>query len=390
MRARVPKGVTVFSEFSALAEKHGAINLGQGFPDFDGPADIREAAAKALRKGANQYAASAGLAELRSAIAQHAERFYDWKVDPHSMVVVTSGATEAIFDAISASVGPGDEVILFEPYYDSYAASVELAGATAKYVRLRPPDAQNHRFWFDESELASCFTARTRMLVLNNPHNPTGKVFTKEELGCIAELCIRHRVRVLSDEVYEHLVFSPARHIPVATLPGMAERTFTVSSGGKVFGLTGWKIGWAIAPPPLRDELQGVHQFVTFATATPLQLAIAFGLTLPDRYFSQFVESYRDKRDRLMQGLSAAGFIPFQPDGSYFILADATAWRFADDFELCRHLVSKVGVAAIPPSAFYSEAHRGEARQWARFAFCKKNETLDEASARLFRGRPLR
>jgi N-succinyldiaminopimelate aminotransferase len=376
---------TVFSEFSALAAKHGAVNLGQGFPDFDGPDAIKDAANRAIREGVNQYAMGTGMPELRAAIAEHSLRFYGMKVDPETMVSVTSGATEALFDAVMGLVDPGDEVILFEPYYDSYVANVLMAGGVPRYVLLQPPDAGHAAWWFDADELRAAFTDKTRLVILNTPHNPTGKVYTRSELEMIGALCARHGATLLSDEVYEHLVFPPARHIRPASLPGLGDLTVTVSSGGKSFSFTGWKIGWAIAPPPLRHAVQQAHQFVTFATAAPLQVAIAAALRLPEGYFSAFQEDYAKRRQILVEALSAAGFQPFLPEGTYFAIADVRSAGFEDDFAFCRHLAAEVGVAAIPPSAFYSDAHKHHARHLARFAFCKKEETLREAAARLMR-----
>lgn len=377
-------GTTVFSEFSALALEHGAVNLGQGFPDFDGPEEIKEAAKAAITGSANQYAVGAGARALREAIAAHAERFYGQRVDPESEVTVTSGATEALFDAILGLVNPGDEVILFEPFYDSYLACVQLAGGVAHGVRLRPPDPAHARWWFDEAELARAFTARTRLLVLNTPHNPTGKVFTAEELEAIAALAVRHDVVVLADEVYEHLVFRPLRHHRLATLPRMAERTLTVSSGGKSFSFTGWKIGWAIGTPSLRSAVQSTHQWVTFATAHPLQLAIAQALRLADGYFEGLEASYRQKRDALGAALGGAGLAPFPTDGTYFLVAPIPE-GFEDDFAFCRWLTRKVQVAAIPLSAFYLP--EAPDRRFARFAFCKTEPVLQEAARRLAAGR---
>lgn len=377
---------TVFSEFSALAARHGAVNLGQGFPDFDGPAAIKEAAQRAIRDGGNQYAMGAGARELRVAIAEHSARFYGQTVDPDTMVTVTSGATEAILDTLLGLVDPGDEVVAFEPFYDSYDANITFVGATARFVPLRPPDADHAQWWFDRDEVRAAFNPRTRLLILNTPHNPTGKVFTRDELTFLGELCAEFDVKVLSDEVYEHLVFEPARHLRPATLPGLAERTVTVSSGGKTFSLTGWKVGWVIAPPPLRDAVQRAHQFVTFATAAPLQAAMAEALRLPDAYFTELTASYAAKRERLLTGLREAGLTAFAPEGSYFILADITRQGFADDVAFCRHLVSEVGVAAIPPSVFYGPAHRHLGQGLARFAFCKTEAVLDEAVRRLRAG----
>ncbi|MGA9524830.1 MAG: aminotransferase class I/II-fold pyridoxal phosphate-dependent enzyme [Myxococcaceae bacterium] len=374
---------TVFSEFSALAAKHGAVNLGQGFPDFEGPEEIKLAAIRAIDGGVNQYAVGAGAEDLRRAIAAHARRFYGMEVDPSTMVTVTSGATEAIFDAILGLVDPGDEVVLFEPFYDSYEASVRMAGGVPRFVLLRPPDATHGAWWFDDAELEAAFGPKTKLVVVNTPHNPTGKVFTRDELTRIGALCLRHDAWILSDEVYEHLVFEPARHVRPATLPGLWDRTITVSSAGKTFSFTGWKVGWAIAPPHLRACVQSAHQFVTFATAAPLQSAVAQALALPDSYFVGLVEDYRRKRDFLVSALERAGLKPLLPEGAYFVMADLAGTGFDDDLAFCRYLTSEVGVAAIPPSAFYGPAHRSHGRRLARFAFCKREDTLQTAAERL-------
>ncbi len=379
-------GTTVFSEFSALAQKHGAVNLGQGFPDFDGPEEIKEAARRAIQDGVNQYAMGMGAKDLRQAIAEHAQRFYGQTVNPDTMVTVTSGATEAILDVILGLVDPGEEVIAFEPFYDSYDANITFVGAKARYVPLRAPDATHAEWWLDWAELEAAFTPRTRLLILNTPHNPTGKVFTREELERIGQLCVKHDVKVLSDEVYEHIVFAPARHVRPATLPVLADRTATVSSMGKSFSLTGWKIGWVIAPPPLRDAVQRAHQFVTFATASPLQVATAAALRLPDRYFQELAASYLARRDKLLEGLKEAGLPAHAPEGSYFILTDISHLGFPDDMAFCRHLVTQVGVAAIPPSVFYSPEHKTLGQGFARFAFCKTDGVLDEGARRLREG----
>ncbi|MDC0707527.1 aminotransferase class I/II-fold pyridoxal phosphate-dependent enzyme [Stigmatella sp. ncwal1] len=379
-------GTTVFSEFSALAVKHGAVNLGQGFPDFDGPEEVKEAAWRAIREGTNQYAPSMGARELRVAIAEHAARFYGQQVDPDTMVTVTSGATEALLDAILGLVDPGDEVIVFEPFYDSYVANIAFVGATPRYVPLRPPDAQHPTWWLDWAELEAAFSPRTRLLILNTPHNPTGKVFTREELERLGTLCERHGVKVLSDEVYEHIVFAPARHVRPSTLPVLADRTVTVSSMGKTFSLTGWKIGWIIAPPPLRDAVQRAHQFVTFATAAPFQSATAAALRMPDGYFQELAVRYLARREKLLHGLREAGLPAQAPEGSYFILADISRQGFPDDVAFCRHLVTQGGVAAIPPSVFYSPEHRYLGQGFARFAFCKTDGVLEEGARRLKQG----
>ncbi|MFB1485011.1 aminotransferase class I/II-fold pyridoxal phosphate-dependent enzyme [Corallococcus sp. RDP092CA] len=376
-------GTTVFSEFSALALKHQAMNLGQGFPDFDGPDAIKEAAWKAIQGGVNQYAPGTGAKDLRNAIAEHAQRFHGHAVDPDTMVTVTSGATEAILDVILGLVDPGDEVVAFEPFYDSYDANIAFVGATPRYVPLRPPDAEHTTWWFDRDEVRAAFGPKTRLLILNSPHNPTGKVFTREELEFLGNLCAEHDVKVLADEVYEHIVFAPARHVRAATVPVLADRTVTVSSAGKSFSLTGWKVGWIIAPPPLRDAVQRAHQFVTFATASPFQAAMAVALRLPDSYFQELTALYTAKRERLLTGLREAGLQAFSPEGSYFILADIRGYGFADDVAFCRHLVTEVGVAGIPPSVFYGPEHRHLGQRFARFAFCKTEGVLDEAVRRL-------
>jgi len=369
-------GTTVFSEFSALARASNAVNLGQGFPDFDGPEEIKQAAIDAIEAGVNQYAITTGAASLRKAVAAHALRFYDQKVDPETEVSVASGATEVIFDAVMGLVNPGDDVVVFEPFYDSYVASVEMAGARCRYVRLRPP-----AWSFDEAELAAAFTDRTKLVIVNTPHNPTGKCFTRDELKLIGEHAFRRGAVVLSDEVYEHLVYSPGRHLRTATV--LPDLTLTVSSGGKSFSFTGWKIGWALGPAALVRATQKAHQFVTFATASPFQEAIAKALQLPDAYFAGFEQMYRAKRDFLVEALEGAGFEPFTPQGTYFVIADAGRHAKADDFETCRWLTKEVGVAAIPPSAFYSPEHKAEAKRLVRFAFCKGDATLAEAVKRL-------
>ncbi len=378
-------GTTVFAEFSRLAVEHGAVNLGQGFPDFDGPDEVKEAAIAAIRGGVNQYAVSTGAPALRAAVAAHARRFYGQAVDPDTEVVVTSGATEAIFDVVMAFVDPGDEVVLLEPYYDSYLASVQMAGGVPRFVEVHAPDAGHRSWWLDEAELAAAFGPRTRLVIVNSPQNPTGKVFSARELEAIGRLARRHGAVILSDEVYEHLVFPPARHVRPATLPGLDEVTVTVSSGGKSFSHTGWKVGWAIARPELARAVQKAHQWVTFATASPLQAGIARALALDDAYFMGFVADYARKRDRLAAALAAAGLEPLPCDGTYFLVARTDAVRRAgeDDVQLCRRLTTEARVAAIPPSVFHSPEHAASARGLARFAFCKTDPVLDEAARRL-------
>jgi len=300
-----PFGTTIFAEMSRLAAEHGAVNLGQGFPDFDGPEHVKEAAVEAIRAGKNQYAPLAGVPELRSAIADSYTDRFSLPVDPDAHVTVTSGCTEAIAATLTGLVNPGDEVILFEPFYDSYRACVALAGATPRFVTLRP-DPQTMRFGFDEQELRAAFTKKTRAILLNTPHNPTGKVFTRDELELIAKLCVEHDVIAIADEVYEHLVYE-GEHIPIATLDGMFERTVTLSSVGKAFSLTGWKVGWAVAPPALTAGVRASHQFLTFAVPTPLQHASAAALRSPPTYFRSLIDDYRDRRDLLCGALREIG-----------------------------------------------------------------------------------
>lgn len=378
-------GTTVFSEFSRLAVEHQAVNLGQGFPDFDGPEELKRRAVEAIERGPNQYAVGQGAPSLREAIAAHARRFYGLEVDPQREVVVTSGATEAIFDIVMAFVDPGDEVVLFEPFYDAYLASVQMAGGVPRFVRLRPPDARHDRWWIDAAELAAAFSERTRLVIVNTPHNPTGKCFEEAELSHIGALAARSGAVVLSDEVYEHLVYAGARHLPTASVPGLAERTLTVSSGGKTFSFTGWKVGWARGPEALVQAVQKAHQWVTFSTASPLQEAIAHGLSLPDAYFDRLRSDFSARRDRLAAALGDGGFEVLPCEAGTFLLARTDALRgpSEDDRAFCRRLVAERRVVAIPPSVFYGPEHAAEARGLARFAFCKRTATLDEAARRL-------
>jgi N-succinyldiaminopimelate aminotransferase len=374
-------GTTIFTEMTALAQQHQAVNLGQGFPDFDGPEAVREAAVAALRAGRNQYARMAGVLELAAAVAHHQRRFYDLAYDPETEVTVTSGATEAIFDALVALTMPGDEVVLFAPFYDSYRAAVAMAGATARVVALAPP-----QFACSPAELEAAIGPRTRLVLLNTPHNPTGKVWSRAELEHLAALARERDLVVVSDEVYEHLVFA-GEHLPIATLPGMRERTVTISSTGKTYGFTGWKIGYACAPAELSRALRSAHQFVTFATATPLQWAMAEALRSPDAYYRELLEAYRERRQHLMRGLAGAGFGVLPPAGAYFVLADPGPLGLhgvEDGAHFCRQLPALVGVAAVPASAFYdADAIPEAARPLLRFAFCKRLATLDEGVRRL-------
>jgi len=370
-------GTTIFTEMTRLAIRHGAINLSQGFPDFDGPEFAREAAVAAIRAGHGQYARMTGIPELHRALSAKLSRDHGLQYAADDEFTVTSGATEAIFASIQAICEPGDEVVLFEPFYDSYAASIRMAGATPRAIELEPPD------WsFDAAALHRAFGPRTRAVLLNTPHNPTGKVFTPAELETIAALCREADAICITDEVYEHLVYEGA-HVPMASLPGMRERTIAISSFGKTFSLTGWKIGWAAAPPELTAAVRAAHQFITFATATPLQHGAAAALADagPD-YYDGLLADYRARRDYLVRELSRIGFAVRPPAGAYFAAADFRAFDDrGDDRAFARRLIEEVGVATIPPSVFYSEPNRP--RPWVRFAFCKKMETLEKAIERL-------
>ncbi|HMA33705.1 MAG TPA: methionine aminotransferase [Chloroflexia bacterium] len=377
-------GTSIFSEMSALARQHGAVNLSQGFPDFPSPDWIRAAAQRAIAADGNQYAISHGTPRLRQALAAKEAALYGLTYDPDREVTVTSGATEAIFATLLALLNPGEEAIVFEPCYDSYVPGIVMAGGVARPVRLEAPG------WsLDAAALAAAITPRTRLILVNTPHNPTGKVFSAAELAIIADLCRRHNLIAVTDEVYEHLVFPPARHVPLATLPGMWERTVTINSTAKTFSLTGWKIGYACAPADLSDAIRRVHQFVVFCSVTPLQEAMAEAVTeAPARdYYRTFLAEYTERRDYLYQVLAAADLHPQRPEGAYFIMCDVGHLGFADDVAFARYLTTEVGVAAIPPSAFYQTP---PPQQLARFCFAKNPQTLQAAAARLtaWRSRP--
>jgi N-succinyldiaminopimelate aminotransferase len=374
-----PFGTSIFSEMTALATAHGAINLSQGFPDFEGPASIRDAAIDALRGGANQYARSAGRPELVAAIAQHVQAHRGVTLDPMTQVVVTSGCTEALMAMALGILEPGDEVITFEPFYDAYPVVCAAAGATLRPVTLRFPELA-----VDLDAVRAQLTPKTRMLLINTPHNPSGKVFTRAELTALAAIAVEHDLIVVTDEVYEHLVYD-VEHVTMAELPGMAERTLVLSSAGKSFSYTGWKIGWAYGPAALCAAVQAAHQFLTFCSATPLQLGIAHALAaLPADFYAELSAMYRQKRDFLVDVLRQAGFRVGVPDGTYFVVADFTPIFEGDDQAFCRWLTTEHGVAAIPPSVFYS-VDKDEGRRLVRFAFCKTQPTLDAAAERLLR-----
>jgi N-succinyldiaminopimelate aminotransferase len=368
-------GTTIFAEMSALAVATGSVNLGQGFPDTDGPAEVAQVAIDAIRAGHNQYPPGIGIPELRDAVARHQQRFYDLSYDAATEVLVTAGATEAITAAILALCETGDEIVTFEPTYDSYQAAAAMAGATLRVVTLRPPS-----YDFDIDELARAFTPRTRLVLLNSPHNPTGKVFSREELDAIARCCIDHDVVAVTDEVYEHLVFDGA-HVPLATLPEMRDRTVTISSGGKTFSFTGWKVGWVCASPPLVNAVKTAKQFLTYVNGAPFQYAIAHALGLPDAYYREFASDLRAKRDRLCAGLRDTGFDVYEPAGTYFITTSIEPFGEHDGLAFCRALPGRCGVVAVPNVVFYQ--HQAAGRALVRFTFCKRLDVLDEAVTRL-------
>lgn len=381
-------GTSIFTEMTALAIEHGAINLSQGFPDFPGPEHVKQAAVAAIAADHNQYAPAPGLPALREAIAATYNAAYGLRASPEH-VTVTAGATEALFVTMMALVDPGDEVVVWEPAYDAYVPDIMLAGGVPRYVRLQPPGASG-TWSFDRDELRAAFGYRTRAIVINTPHNPTGKVFSRDELEFIADLCREHDCIAIADEVYDRMVFA-GRHVPIATLPGMWERSVTINSTGKTFGMTGWKIGYTIAPPPLTDAIRRIHQWTVFAVATPFQhaMAAALGDALVSDFYPQLLETYALRRERLVGMLGDAGLQVAPPEGTYFVMAGIHALPFANDIEFCRYLTTEVGVAAIPPSVFYADPQT--APPMARFCFAKGLDTLSAAAERLHawaRGEP--
>jgi len=369
-------GTTIFAEMSALAAATGSINLGQGFPDTDGPPEVIEAAVAAIRAGDNQYPPGIGIAPLRAAVAEHQQRFWGLTFDPDTEVLITAGATEAVAATLLALLEVGDEVIVFEPYYDSYAACIAMAGAQRRCVTLRPPD-----YSFALDALRAAVTPRTRAVLLNSPHNPTGKVFSRTELEAIAALCVEHDLVAITDEVYEHLVYDGVAHIPLATLPGMRDRTVTISSAGKTFSMTGWKTGWICARPELVAAVRTVKQFITYVHGAPFQHAAAAGLRLPDSYFDDLAAELAEKRDLLSGGLVEAGFDVFAPAGTYFVTVDIRTLGESDGLAFCRTLPERCGVVAVPTVVFYDDVAAGA--PLVRFTFCKRREVLEDAVQRL-------
>jgi len=376
-------GTTIFAEMSALAIETDAINLGQGFPDTDGPSAVLDAAIDAIRRGVNQYPPGPGDPDLRAAVAEHQRHWYGLDLDPASEVVITAGATEALAGALLGMLDAGDEVVVFEPMYDSYQAAIALAGARVVPVLLAPDS--DGRFVFDPDELRRAVSPRTKLILLNTPHNPTGKVFDAHELQLIADIAVDHDLVVVTDEVYEHLLFDGRPHIPIATLPGMFERTLTISSGGKTFHTTGWKIGWMSGAEPLVTAAKTAKQFLTFVNGAPFQPAMAVGLRLPDGYFAQLAADLQTGRDHLVTGLTAAGFTTLVPEATYFVTVDVRSVDPAGDgMAFCRSLPQRCGVVAVPDEVFYVRPEHG--RHLVRFACCKRLEVIDAAAAQLAAG----
>jgi aminotransferase len=367
---------SVIRDFTRLADLHGAINLGQGFPDFTAPGEVKEAARRAIAEDHNQYPVTWGVPAFRQAIASQYERVYGMSVDPELEVCVTCGSTEAMIAAMLGLLDPGDEVVVFEPFYENYGPDAILSGAVPRLVTLRPPD-----WTFDERELRAAFNDRTRAIVVNSPNNPTGKVFSGEELSMIGELCLNYDAIAISDEIYEHITYDGARHVPIATIPGMEDRTVTISALSKTYSVTGWRVGWAVAAPALMDGIRPVHDFLTVAAPAPLQIAGITALGLPDDYYSTMRAEYDERRATMMRILVETGFVARPPAGAYYVMADISHLRFENDVTAARSLVEEIGVATVPGSSFFSEPANG--KHLLRFAFCKTLATLEAAGERL-------
>lgn len=372
---------SVIREMTRQAMLYGAVNLAQGFPDFPAPAEIKEAAQKAIAADVNQYAITWGAKNLRNAIARQMKIWQNIEVDPEKEVTVCCGSTEAMISTLLALCNAGDEVVIFEPFYENYGPDSILSGAKPKFVKLRPPQEENAEWTFDENELRRAFAKQTKAIILNTPNNPTGKVFTRAELEVIRDLCVEFDVLAITDEIYEHILYDGTEHISIASLEGMHDRTVTINGMSKTYSVTGWRVGWAVAPEKITNAIRKVHDFLTVGAPAPLQEAGATALGLPAAYYEKLAEGYRMRRDHLMPALTAAGFKCFRPRGAYYIMTDISPFGFDDDVSFAKHLVQNIGVAAVPGSSFYRDPRDG-ARQ-IRFAFCKKPETLDEASRRL-------
>ncbi len=374
---------SVIREMTRQAQLHGAMNLAQGFPDFSAPAELKRAAQQAIENDVNQYAITWGAKNLRQAIARQATTWQGMEVDPEKNITVCCGSTEAMIASLLAVTNPGDEIVCFEPYYENYGPDAILSGARPRFVSLRPPANGTGEWTFDEGELRRAFNRHTKAVIVNTPNNPTGKVFTRAELQLIAELCQQHNALAITDEIYEHIIYDGAEHISMARLDGMSERTITINGISKTYSVTGWRVGWAIAPALLSNAIRKVHDFLTVGAPAPLQEAAAVGLSLPQTYYVELAQGYRRRRDRLHAALTEAGFKAYMPRGAYYMMTDIRSFGFADDVSFTRHLVKEIGIAAVPGSSFYSQS--GQGSQQVRFAFCKKDATLEEAARRLLR-----
>jgi len=374
---------SVIREMTRQAMLHGAINLAQGFPDFEAPDEIKQAARQAIADGVNQYAITWGAKSLRDAIAGQARATQGLAVDPETEITVCCGSTEAMVASLMAVADPGDEIVIFEPFYENYGPDAILSGARPRFVRLRPPADADGDWAFDERELRAAFGARTKAIILNTPNNPTGKVFTRAELELIRDLCLEHDALAITDEIYEHILYDGREHVSIARLDGMRDRTITINGMSKTFSVTGWRVGWAVAPASITDAIRKVHDFLTVGAPAPLQEAGAAALALPRDYYRRLAEGYGARRDRLLPALRGAGFKAYAPRGAYYIMTDIDAFGFADDVSFARYLVRDLGVAVVPGSSFYS--HPADGAQQVRFAFCKRDGTLDEAASRLRR-----
>ncbi|MDP9160478.1 MAG: aminotransferase class I/II-fold pyridoxal phosphate-dependent enzyme [Acidobacteriota bacterium] len=374
---------SVIRDMSRQAKLYGAVNLAQGFPDFPAPSEIKLAAQNAIAHDINQYAITWGAKNLREAIARQMREWQGIEVNPETQVTVCCGSTEAMISTLLAVCNRGDEVVVFEPFYENYGPDAVLSGANPRFVKLRPPESEKDEWSFDEDELRAAFHDKTKAIILNTPNNPTGKVFNRVELELIRDLCVEFNVLAITDEIYEHILFDGARHISIAALDGMAERTVTINGMSKTYGVTGWRIGWTVAPAAITDAIRKVHDFLTVGAPAPLQEAGATALSLPKSYYHSLADGYRKRRDLLIPALTDAGFRCFRPQGAYYVMTDISEFGFADDLEFTKYLVKEIGVAAVPGSSFYRGPRDG-ARQ-VRFAFCKKEETLQAAAERLRR-----
>jgi aspartate/methionine/tyrosine aminotransferase len=367
---------SVIREMTRLAIAHGAVNLAQGFPDFPAPPDIKQAAIDAINADLNQYPITWGIKPFRQAIAEKYQRTCNLAYDPEREIAVTCGSTEAMIASLLATTNPGDEIIVFEPFYENYYPDTQLCGASRKLVTLRPP------YWtFDPDELRRAFTSKTKAIIINTPNNPTGRVFNREELSTIAGLCQEFDTLAITDEIYEHILYDGAQHIPIATLPGMRDRTILINSMSKTYSVTGWRVGWALAPPEITNSIRKVHDFLTVGAATPLQQAGVHALAAPQAYYDELSNHYEARRDLLMEILTKAGFQPLSPQGAYYIMADIANFGFPNDKAFAMHMVQNIGVSCVPGSSFFETPNVGD--QWVRFCFCKKEETLEAARAQL-------